>query len=207
MAPSHVAGGPRSNSPVIPGNSNNNGPYPYPPAQMPRILTPREQLSGKVRSRIARDSHPALELRNKLHDAEVELTRELAYLQEMEKVLPQMSKELDDAKAACETETATIDTELKEFNELKESGGTARLGEAVVPVSGLTEQALTEIAKRDALEDVMYELLKRINAENCDSVLRLIRNAASDQFICVALIDKIMKTTSSAPPPPAAGPH
>jgi len=206
--PSSIPGGVRSNSPVIPINNANvgTGPYPYQPPQVPRGLTPRDQLSGKVRTRLARNYQPALELRKKLYDAEVELTRELAYLKNLEKTLPEMSKDMDDIKAACEKETATIDDELKEFKELQESGGTTRLAEAVTPVSGLSEQYITQCAKRDALEDVMYELLKRMNAENCDSVLRLIRNAASDQFICVALIDKIMKSSTTTPPP-SAGPR
>jgi len=179
------------------------GPYPYQPAPVPKPITAREQLSGKVRGRLARDSEAALELRNKLYLSEVELTRELAYLQEMERMLPRLSAEMDRLKNAYDAESASIEAELKEYNDLRENGGTAKLAEAVVPTSGLTEQALTEYAKRDALEDVMYELMKRMNPENCDSILRLIRNAASDQFVSVALIEKIQSENQSGGKSPA----
>jgi len=97
-----------SSSPTL-APSSAAGPYPYPqnpPAQ--RTVSPREVLSGKVRSRLARDSQPAIDLRKKLYEAEVELTRELAYLQEMERSMPQLAAELDRIKAECDTESASI---------------------------------------------------------------------------------------------------
>jgi len=182
--------------------------YPYQPpqAQQPskpvpnpsplKELTPREKLAAKVRGRIARDSAPAVDLQKRLYEAEVDLTRELSYLQEMEKMLPQISKETEEVKAACDAESSIIEAELNEFTALKDGGGSSALASTVVPVNGFSEQALTEMAKRDALEDVMYELMRRMSAENCDSVLKLIRNAACDQFVSVALLDRIEKTAT-----------
>jgi len=190
-----TAQSPSSTPSSIPGSGSASGVYSFQPA---KVLTPREQLSAKVRNRLARENQPALDLRKNLYGSEVELTRELAQLEETEKLLPQLSKEMDELKAEYDKESQSIEEQLKKFNTLKESGATSKIADAVVPMSGLSEQILAEYAKRDALEDVMYELMKRMTADNCDSMLRLIRNAASDQFVSVALIDKIQKLSTPA---------
>jgi len=208
MAPSALAGNNRSPSPPV---MSANGPYPYPPqTQIPpppqRTLTPREQLATKIRNRLAHDSAPAVDLQKRLYDAEVELTRELAYLKEMEATLPQISAKMDEVKASCDNDSAAIEKELKEFADMKEKGGNAALVAAVVPVDGFSEQALEETAKRDALEDVMYELMKRMNPDNFKSVMKLIRNSASDQFVSVALLNKMQKTSAHGRSSSSVGP-
>jgi len=194
--PPQYGGGPyprTTSSPAMAPSSLGNGPYPYPssqPAPAPRV-DPRQQLSSMVRARLARDNEPALDLRRKLYSAEVDLTRERAHLQELEKSMPLLSAELDEMKTAYEAESASIANQLTEFNDTREKGGVSMLVNSVVPVSGLTEQALQEIAKRDALEDVMYVLMKRLNGDNIDIIIKQIRECAANQFMSVALIEKI----------------
>jgi len=185
-------------------------PYPPPYVQPSRPIpivavpkpSPREELLEKVRCRISHDSEPAIDLQKRLYNAEVELTRELAYLKEMEKAYPQLAAEMDEMKTKCDEESAAIEAELKEFTALKERGDGPALADTVVSVDGLSEQALTESAKRDALEDVMYELTRAIRPDNCDSVLRLIRKCASDQFISLALLKKIDSSPQDTREPP-----
>jgi len=148
-----------------------------------------------------------VDLQKKLYEAEVELTRELAYLKSMEQTLPRMLDELNQVKTACDNESLAIEDELKGFAALKEQGGKSSLAEVVVPVDGFSEQGLKESARRDAYDDVMYELMKRINTENCDSVMKLIRNAACDQFTSVALLAKMGQPDTVVAPPLAAGGH
>jgi len=218
MAPTSIGGGgnnsnlyryPAPQQPQLPSQPQQQQPIPPPPE--PKELTPRELLSAKVRGRIARDSAPAVDLQKKLYEAEVELTRELACLRDMENDLPRLSAEMDEVKTACDNESAEIEEELKEFETLKQTGGPAALADAVVAVNNLSDQALTEMAKRDALEDVMYELMRGMNPHNHESVLKLIRNAASDQFISVALLAKIEKASTGGGHARAAstvgGPH
>ena len=161
--------------------------------------TPRERLAVLVRARVARTNAPALETRESLHAAERELAREVAHQRRMQRELPRLVRETAQAAAALDADAAAREAAVADVARLLDSvaaadddaAGRRALAGAVVPATARAQQVLQTAAQREAYEDVMFQLRAHIGAANFDAVLRAIRQAARDQFVCDALLLKI----------------
>lgn len=153
-----------------------------------------------VRARVAQANAPAMEMRTSLHATEVELARAVARERRLLAELPRTTREAAEAAAVLDADAAAREASAAAVLRLLESGDAhsrRALAAAVVPATARAQQALAESARREALEDVMFQLRGNVSSANLDAVLRAIRQAATEQFMSSALILKIKQAEFS----------